>query len=571
MSTNTNLTTSASGLLRLPAVAHHETVLFLPPQAMIALAKTCKYFQHLVEQEALLKRYLQIQCPQFKPLHYEIRNTPLSAQFCLDMLTIAHSSDPGVFCSSTIHIDAFPRSLQLTPDQTKVLVGKGDYTSHSLALYDLNTEKCIWTLRNKNSPSSLQITPDGKYALVSSEENVEVIDLESGKILHTLISLLSDDIRYIHISPDGTLYAGSRRNIHSWDLRTCDCNGFFNSPIIQETNHDTQFSQNQQISPDGTTAISALDDGKLLFWRLGFETEKILQTLEGHAPSDQIWIDIPTAISADNTIAVSASMGELRIWDLTTGKCKKVIELQSEVTAMHVSPDMKSAILGYSNGFVELFNLESGKGNKMLVHFKSKVTSLQLTPDRRAFISGGKDGYINFWTLCQLPEQRLRDIASACLKYDNHESHRAQLSSLPSFTKNEIESMYRQIDNATQSVDIYTATNILQLIRRPLRRAQREPKSAQIRVSEALIRIAGLSDGIKQAICKHANTILASKGLASEGTSFEQVLSDPERFTSFFTEATFVEAGIKAIDLTIEEFETKLEAAIQKPESKKDD
>jgi WD40 repeat protein len=571
MSTNTNLTTSAFGVFRLPAVAHHETVLFLPPQAMIALAKTCKYFQQLVEQEALQKRYLQIQCPQFKPLYYEIKNTPLSAQFCLDMLTVTHSPDPGVFCSSTIYTGVFPRSLQLTPDQTKVLVGMEDYTSHALSLYDLNNAECIWTLLEKHSPSSLQITPDGKYALVSSEENVEVIDLKNGEIHDTLISLLPDSIRYLHIGPDGTLYAGSSGNIQSWDLKTRRCNGFFNSPSIQVTNHDAQFSQNQQISPDGTTAISALENGNLLFWQL--ETEKILQTLEGHAPSDQTVINIPTAISADNTIAVSASMGELRIWDLTTGKCKKVIELQSEVTAMHVSPDMKSAILGYSNGFTELFNLESGKGNKMLVHFKTKVTSLQLTPDKRAFISGGEDGCINFWTLCQLPEQRLRNIASACLKYDNHESQslRVLLSSLPSFTKNEIESIYRQIKNATQSVDIYTATNILQLIRRPLRRAQSEPKSAQIRVSEALIRIAGLSDGIKQAICKHANTILASKGLASEGTSFEQVLSDPKRFTSFFTEATFVEAGIKAIDLTIEEFETKLEAVICKPESKKDD
>lgn len=563
-----NLTSiSTFSLLQLPSEIHNTTAMFLTPEATSSLSKTCSYFNKFLKTEVIWSDLLAAHFPFFRPTRDIYDN--FSPQYCYTRLIAGFSVKPSVvFCGSSFDNERAGdiEGMKLSHDGTKLLtLAWGNVNGTQIRLFDLNTRRYKWTraLEGRFQCSSrlidcLQITPNGKYALTPNPDGtIDFIDFETGENLQTLAGH-QNGIRCIQISSDGKYaYVGvmGSEKLLQWDLRTGDYLKTFLSPQIGDDQ-----SYVQQISQDGTTAISVLKDGTLLFWSL--ETSDILQTLKGHPQPKSRMRFISVKIASDKTKAIS-SCGDhdVRLWDLKTGKYRHLFnkddlfsaplerEFKEKVHYMQATPDMKRAILRGSNNEIILLDLEKCRVQLNITIPGNSITNLQITPEGTQFILGSED--IILGSFCQLPEERLSTIARSF--FSNLDGNHERLASLPEFAQKEIRSIDLTINNMGESIDIYNAIQVaLPSIRWLLRIAEKQPDLAPFLISEAAKRINNLSPSITDAVYRNFDKIQKQKG-----KSAKEVLSNPE-FAACFEDGSLIADGIEAITSTIAEFKAKL-------------
>ena len=304
-----------------PRYAHTSIIGYLDHRDTRALIVTCKrldqLFNSLTEQE--IKSLL---CPHFYLSRSfadpSINNGISGCSFrsLYGRLTAAHSSVPRVGCYATIPVGdrACPLCLRLTSTGTKLIVGLSERHKRAINFYDLNNNQLLWTLENLvEFPSILVCTPDEKYALASSGDNIIVINLQNGQILQTLEGH-TQRIAFITLSDDGkTAYTGSNEgSVKRWHFETGECLATYKFPV---TIGHLQVTCIQHISQDGKTAILSSQNGNLLVFDL--ENGKILNTLQGHSAYDTFYTQLFIEISSDQTTAVSCQnhCNTVLVWD----------------------------------------------------------------------------------------------------------------------------------------------------------------------------------------------------------------------------------------------------------------
>lgn len=194
------------------------------------------------------------------------------------------------------------------------------------------------------------------------------------------------------------------------------------------------------VTPDGTTAVAALDDGTLRAWNLG--TGRCVRTFTGH----QGWVltvaltpdgtkvvsgsadktvkirDLASgrcvttckghtghvsavAVTPDGTVAVSASLDRtLRIWDIQSGQCSRTISLGSgirDLSHIAISKDgtMVASGGGAASNSVVIHQIETGEQIQTLEGHANLVRTAVFIDDDRKVISGSADKTLKLWDL----------------------------------------------------------------------------------------------------------------------------------------------------------------------------
>jgi WD40 repeat protein len=165
---------------------------------------------------------------------------------------------------------------------------------------------------------SLAISPDGQQMLTSSasmapdhvQGGLILWDVETGQIVR---QLTTESTGQVVFSADGSravtgTYWGSDGHISLWDVTT--------GQEIRRFEHghgpgDAAFCV--AFGPDGTTIISGSADSTLIEWDI--ETGQIRRRFVGH--DGAIWSHI--RLSQDGRYMLSASFGDVILWDFTTG------------------------------------------------------------------------------------------------------------------------------------------------------------------------------------------------------------------------------------------------------------
>ncbi len=107
------------------------------------------------------------------------------------------------------------------------------------------------------------------------------------------------------------------------------------------------------FSPDGKTALSGSNDKTLKLWNLS--TGRVIKTLEVYSNIESV------AFSPDGRTALSGSDHTVKWWDLSTGRVIKILKGHSStVYSVAFSPDSKTALSGDSH-CTRLWNLETGE------------------------------------------------------------------------------------------------------------------------------------------------------------------------------------------------------------------
>jgi RNA polymerase sigma factor (sigma-70 family) len=203
---------------------------------------------------------------------------------------------------------------------------------------------------------SVAVSPDGKLAAVVAglewegrtyPYEVRVVNLETGRLQKTIE--LDGIHRVVTFSPDGkTLAIGGQyvpqkldgpfeRTVRLWDLTAGKVVKEFKQELDAAAVEETGYLDGLRdlaFSPDGKLLASADADWKVRL--LEVETEKVLQTLDGHTS-----VILAVAFAPDGKTLVSGSFDEtVRVWDVGTGKeLRKLKGNKGRVSSLSYSPD----------------------------------------------------------------------------------------------------------------------------------------------------------------------------------------------------------------------------------------
>jgi WD40 repeat protein len=210
--------------------------------------------------------------------------------------------------------------VAVTPDGRRAVSASDDRT---LKIWDFESGRAVGTLQgHEGSVLSVAVTPDGRRAVsASSDKTLKVWDLEKlwylegGRALRTLAGhegpVLS--VAVTPNTPDGerAVSASRDRTLRIWNLESGSALSLRRSTAVMRTleGHSAPVSD-VAVTPAGTRAVSASDDGTLKVWDL--ESGRAVRSLEGHGASVA-----SVAVTPDGRWAVSASVDKtLKVWQL---------------------------------------------------------------------------------------------------------------------------------------------------------------------------------------------------------------------------------------------------------------
>ena len=230
---------------------------------------------------------------------------------------------------------------------------------------------------------------------------VNVMDLETGKVISTLLGL-TGDVRCLALSRDGKrLFGGSAYNlatpasaddsIKAWDLET-------GKEILTLRGH-RGWVLNLIPTSDAKRLISSSGDGIIKVWDL--ETQQAVYTLRSQATGDiHTGQYLPIALSADGTRLFSGNAKKISVWDLTTGKELYALHGHTgDVRSLALAKNSKHLYSGSDAGngdrTIKVWDLETRKEIRTLK--SNDVDSLVLSGDGKRLFSGGST--ITIWDL----------------------------------------------------------------------------------------------------------------------------------------------------------------------------
>jgi len=238
-------------------------------------------------------------------------------------------------------------ALTINPAGDKLISAAWDNTCR---IWNVSEGKPIDTIDlNGKSASVLTITPDGKQLVAGMEDkNIRLFSLKKQRLLRTFIKS-ERKIAAAKFSRDGK-YALSTTNqfIQLWDLAS-------GSKLKQYNRHQSTVSA-LAFDPNGVSFVSG--DAAGLIYRWDLHTGKLLGEYKGHRSKIN---DLYFGRDGRRLLSGSADR-TLRIWDVATGRQVQIFSAGHDpVTAVRFSSGGNYVFSGGGKRIVRLWDVVSGK------------------------------------------------------------------------------------------------------------------------------------------------------------------------------------------------------------------
>ena len=223
----------------------------------------------------------------------------------------------------------------------------------------------------------------------NGETSTTVWDMENGRSLgllegHTNMieqaSLNSVEKAAVTIAiPDE--YEDEDTAVKVWSLETMQC-----TANLTATNAVTKLLNDR--------LLLGSKDGPIKVWDIGGSTPVALMDLEGH--SKVLWDSIRSIDASDTSnVALSGSEDKsVRLWDLRTGQCTRVLEAWGHTNwVLSVSMDSacKTAVSGSMDEMVKLWDLGSGRCIETY-DYGQRVMDVMMHESGSCFLASGLKG-----------------------------------------------------------------------------------------------------------------------------------------------------------------------------------
>jgi WD40 repeat protein len=157
------------------------------------------------------------------------------------------------------------------------------------------------------------------------------------------------------------------------------------------------------ITPAATRVFSGSLDGTVRVWDIG--SGQCVKVLEHGSPVHAI------ALSADGSRLLSGTAdGKIHRWDTNTFEDRVIYQNSGPVNCLACDGDFSRTVWGGDSGELTLWDLQSGTGRPLAGHSRP-IMAVAMTADGRYAASGAADGEIRHWDLSQ----------AACLRTWTHE------------------------------------------------------------------------------------------------------------------------------------------------------
>lgn len=151
------------------------------------------------------------------------------------------------------------------------------------------------------------------------------------------------------------------------------------------------------FSPDGNMLASGHSDNTVKLWDVS--SGKELKTLSsGKDPTLGSVSSVAFSSDGKTLLALtSAGYGQIKLWDIATGKMRTIAESIALISSIALSPDGKTLAAGVRNGTVILFDVLTGAELRTLFGQVDSVESVAFSLDGKMLATGGLDHTIHLW------------------------------------------------------------------------------------------------------------------------------------------------------------------------------
>jgi len=386
------------------------------------------------------------------------------------MTWAADGSKVAVAAGLDIHIlraDDYQEILRLQTDASPVVAVAFSPDSQTLASSAADHKIALWDLRSgarvgniasdRGAVQTLSFSPDGQL-LAGRDGDSANIDLWSPATrahVRTLEARLGDEggpglrggagdvgkrPEMVAFSPDGKDLLGVHdQTLALWTLPSGKSTM---SRVLKATARNLGDDELSSVAyhPDGRTAVSGTESGKILLWNLAKGTtsasvqahafnaqvafsreghrllsvagDGIVRTFDGRslAPlatydTKMGWVSA-TALHPDASRAALAGEGALVIQDVMSGTLSRPMDPGPPMTAIAVSADVRHLAMGTRAGTVVVFSTSDGSLSELTGH-TGEVTSLAFSKDGSALASASRDKTARIWNVSTRSSRRV--------------------------------------------------------------------------------------------------------------------------------------------------------------------
>ncbi|MFO7829584.1 MAG: hypothetical protein R6V23_13240 [Bacteroidales bacterium] len=179
---------------------------------------------------------------------------------------------------------------------------------------------------------------------------------------------------------------GGDGKIIQWDIENPEKNSetIIENPFVHRS---------LAVTPNGKWLICGTDDSKILLFNLENSVE-LNQELSGHSS-----IVSSVAVSPDNGWFLSASNDKtIRKWDLETFNSEIIIESDSKINTITISPDAKNIAMGTQDGRIIISQVNSIDQTETInLESNTALTSLKYNHSGDWLVSGSSKGDVIVW------------------------------------------------------------------------------------------------------------------------------------------------------------------------------
>lgn len=245
--------------------------------------------------------------------------------------------------------------------------------------------------QHSDSVRCVSICADGKR-LVSSGEDRQIVfwNIKTEQVIYNIQE--TDTIFTVAIAPNEKTFVSRGGSYESpncfkiWNLKT----GILETTIDEYSYRVFSLA----ISSDSQTLVYGLEDNGIAI------TDYPRTITEKQRLKHPKCLPTSLAINVDKNILVSSgNAGEVRIWDLKTGKRKQILKHGAGVNCVAISPDGKTIVSGCKGKIVVIWDVDNKTAKHILKDHSGWIYDVKISPDGQTLFSAGRDKTIKIWDI----------------------------------------------------------------------------------------------------------------------------------------------------------------------------